>query len=110
MGAVRVLAASGNTNLAEVELVRSITDTTAVRLYLDETDGLDEDDWTRRSWAKLTEAREAGAALLADGAGPTQEEADAVAEALAEAVDCLRPVPGHGGRPGWPPGGGPDRR
>ncbi|MBE1875525.1 discoidin domain-containing protein [Myceligenerans pegani] len=103
VGAVRVLAPSGNTNLAEAEFVRSIVDTTAVRLYLDETAGLDEDDWTRRSWARLTEAREAAAAVVAEGADPTQEEADAAAEALAEAVACLRPRHGHGHpvRPPW---------
>ncbi|MBL0888783.1 discoidin domain-containing protein [Myceligenerans indicum] len=95
VGALRVLAPSGNTNLAEVELVRQIVDTTAVRLYLDETDGLDEDDWTHGTWAKLAAAREAGAAVVAQGADPTQEEADEAAEALAEAVDCLRPTRGR---------------
>jgi formamidopyrimidine-DNA glycosylase len=106
VGALRVLAGSGNTNLAEVELVRSVVDTTAVRLYLDETAELRAEDWKRPGWVRLTEAREAAAAVVGDGADPTQEDADAAADALAEAVAALKPArgPGHGhpGRPTRP--------
>ncbi|WP_433515152.1 discoidin domain-containing protein [Nonomuraea sp. CA-143628] len=91
-GAVRVLAPSGNTNLAEVQLVRTIVDTTAVRLYLAETDGLAEDDWTPESWATLTDARTSASALVADGAEPTQQAVDAAAGGLANAVAALEPA------------------
>jgi hypothetical protein len=91
-GAVRVLALSGGANLAEVRLVRTIVDTTAVRLYLAETDGLVEDDWTPESWATLTDARTSASALVADGAEPTQQDVDAAAGGLADAAAALDPA------------------
>ncbi len=91
-GAVRVYAPSGNTNLADVELVGTAVDTTGLDLYLTETETLEESDWTPQTWADLAEAREAGLALRADGASPSQEEIDAAAAALAAAVAGLEPA------------------
>jgi hypothetical protein len=87
--ALRVYAPSGNTNLAEVQFVDTMVDTTGLDLYLSETESLTEADWTAATWAELTEARDAGAALRADGASPSQEEIDAAAAAIADAVAGL---------------------
>lgn len=91
-GAIRVLAGSGNTNVAEVALVTSTVDRTALDLYLAETADLVAEDWTPASWQRLTEARDAGLALRADDAAPGQEEVDAAADELAAAVAALQPA------------------
>ncbi len=87
--ALRVYAPSGNANLAEVQFVDSMVDTTELDLYLSEVESLTEADWTAATWAELTEARDAGAALRADGASPSQEEIDAAATAITDAVTGL---------------------
>jgi hypothetical protein len=88
-GAIRVLATSGSTNLAEVSLVTSTVDHTGLDLYLAETADLVAEDWTPSSWQRLTAAREAGLVLRADGADPSQEEVDAATDELAAAVAAL---------------------
>lgn len=88
-GAIRVLATSGSTNLAEVALVTSTVDRTALDLYLAETADLASADWTAVSWQRLVAAREAGLALRADGADPDQEEVDTTTDALDAAVAAL---------------------
>jgi hypothetical protein len=88
-GAIRVLATSGSTNLAEVALVTSTVDRTGLDLYLAETAELDAGDWTAASWQRLAPAREAGLALRADGADPDQEEVDTTTDELAAAVAAL---------------------
>jgi hypothetical protein len=88
-GAIRVLATSGSTNLAEVALVTSTVDRTGLDLYLAETADLAAEDWTPESWQRLAAARDAGLALGADGADPSQEEVDAAADELAAAVAAL---------------------
>ncbi|MDR7385326.1 discoidin domain-containing protein [Promicromonospora iranensis] len=87
--AIRVLASSGNTNLAEVALVTSTVDRTGLDLYLAETAELAASDWTTASWERLAAAREAGIALRADGADPDQEEVDTATDELAAAVAAL---------------------
>ncbi|WP_051392865.1 putative Ig domain-containing protein [Glycomyces arizonensis] len=91
-GAVRVYAPSGNANLAEVRFTSRIVDTTGLDLYLTETEALTEGDWTAETWAALAEARDAGLALRAEGAEPTQEEVDAAADTLAGAIAALSPA------------------
>jgi hypothetical protein len=86
--AIRVTSDSGYTNLAEVQFLSSSTDTSALKLHLDEATALTESDWTPESWAALEEERAAAEAVLAD-ADFTQEEIDAAADALAEAVSGL---------------------
>lgn len=88
-GAIRVLATSGSTNLAEVELVTSTVDRTGLDLYLAETADLVAADWTAESWQRLATARDAALALRADDADPGQEEVDAAADELAAAVAAL---------------------
>ncbi|MEU4365116.1 discoidin domain-containing protein [Promicromonospora sp. NPDC023987] len=90
--AVRVLAGSGNTNLAEVELVTSTVDRTGLDLYLAETADLAGEDWTTASWQRLAAARESGLELRSAGATPDQEEVDAAADELAAAVAALEPA------------------
>lgn len=88
-GAIRVLATSGSTNLAEVALVTSTVDHSALDLYLAETADLVASDWTASSWQRLDAARETGLALRAAGATPDQEEVDATTDELAAAVAAL---------------------
>lgn len=88
-GAIRVLAGSGSTNLAEVALVTSTVDRSALDLYLAETADLVAADWTASSWQRLDAAREAGLALRSAGAAPDQEEVDATTDELAAAVAAL---------------------
>lgn len=88
-GAIRVLATSGSTNLAEVALVTSTVDTSGLDLYLAETADLVAADWTASSWERLDAAREAGLALRSAGAAPDQEEVDATTDELAAAVAAL---------------------
>jgi hypothetical protein len=88
-GAIRVLATSGNTNVAEVALVTSTVDRSGLDLYLAETADLVAADWTPESWQRLAAARDAGLALRADGADPGQEEVDAATDELAAAVAAL---------------------
>jgi hypothetical protein len=88
-GAIRVLAGSGSTNLAEVALVTSTVDRSALDLYLAETADLVAADWTASSWQRLAAAREAGLALRSAGATPDQEEVDATTDELAAAVAAL---------------------
>src|SRR5699024_2170536 len=82
----RVLAESGNTNLAEVELTRTPVDLTAIELYLTETEDLEPDDWTPDSWDRLVAARDAAGSLLEDPE-VDQERADAATADLAAAID-----------------------
>jgi hypothetical protein len=89
-GAVRVLASSGNTNLAEVELVSSTLDRSALTLYLTETAELSEDDWTPESWAELVDARATAEDLLGDSSAD-QAAVDAAADALGTAIAGLDP-------------------
>jgi hypothetical protein len=89
VGAIRVLATSGSTNLAEVALVTSRLDRTALDLYLAETADLVAADWTAASWQRLDAAREAGLALRTADANPDQEEVDATTDELAAAVAAL---------------------
>ncbi|WP_129787672.1 discoidin domain-containing protein [Promicromonospora panici] len=91
-GAIRVLATSGNTNLAEVALVTSTVDRTGLDLYLAETAELVAEDWTPESWQRLTAARDAGLALRGDDADPGQAEVDAATDELAAAVAALEPA------------------
>ncbi|GAA4690207.1 hypothetical protein GCM10023198_06190 [Promicromonospora umidemergens] len=91
-GAIRVLADSGNTNLAEVELVTSAVDRTGLDLYLAETADLAAEDWTTASWQRLAAARETGLALRAADAATDQEEVDTAADELAAAVAALEPA------------------
>ena len=86
--AVRVLATSGNTNLAEVELISSTADRSALVLYLDETKDLTPGEWTPGSWTGYAEAR-AVAQTLVDAAETNQAVIDAAAAALAAAIDGL---------------------
>jgi hypothetical protein len=88
-GAIRVLATSGSTNLAEVALVTSTVDRSGLDLYLAETADLVAADWTAASWQRLAAAREAGLALRSAGATPDQEEVDATTDELAAAVAAL---------------------
>jgi hypothetical protein len=88
-GAIRVLATSGSTNLAEVELVTSTVDRSGLDLYLAETAALVAADWTAASWQRLDAAREAGLALRSASATPDQEEVDATTDELAAAVAAL---------------------
>ena len=88
-GAVRVYAPSGNANLAEVELVSHVVDTTGLDLYLTETETLEESDWTQETWADLAEARQVGLGLREPGASPSQADVDAAADALAATVAAL---------------------
>ncbi|MEU4383986.1 discoidin domain-containing protein [Promicromonospora sp. NPDC023805] len=88
-GAIRVLATSGSTNLAEVELVTSTVDRSGLDLYLAETADLVTADWTASSWQRLDAAREAALALRSAGAAPDQEEVDATTNELAAAVAAL---------------------
>jgi hypothetical protein len=88
-GAIRVLATSGSTNLAEVALVTSTVDRSGLDLYLAETADLVAADWTASSWQRLDAAREAGLALSSAGATPDQEEVDATTDELAAAVAAL---------------------
>jgi hypothetical protein len=92
-GAVRVLASSGNTNLAEVELISSTLDRSALALYLTETAELSEGDWTPESWAELVDARATAQEVLRD-AGADQAAVDAAADGLAAAVAGLEPAAG----------------
>ncbi|MEQ4209433.1 putative Ig domain-containing protein [Actinopolymorpha sp. B9G3] len=87
-GALRVYAPSGNANLAEVELVGNVVDTTGLDLYLDEVEALNENDWTADTWSDLVTARDA-AQTVADDKGATQEEVDTAADDLAEAIAGL---------------------
>jgi hypothetical protein len=87
--AFRVLAGSGNTNLAEVELVTSTVDRSALGLYLTETGPLAESDWSADSWTTLVEARTA-AQHVHDDRGAGQAAVDAAADALAAAVTSLK--------------------
>jgi hypothetical protein len=91
-GAIRVLATSGNTNVAEVALVTSTVDRTGLDLYLAETAELVAEDWTPESWQRLTTARDAALALRADDADPGQEEVDAATDELAAAAATLEPA------------------
>lgn len=90
-GAVRVLAASGNTNLAEVELVSSTVDRSALRLLLDEVAALAAEDWTPASWERLASARADAESALADAAAD-QAAVDAAADGLADALRALEPA------------------
>lgn len=102
--AVRVLAAGGNTNLAEVELVRRIVDVSGLDLRLAETADLVAQDWTPGSWSAFAGARSVAQGLRAAGAQPAQDEADTAAAALFAAAEALEPssppavgeVPGQG--------------
>lgn len=89
-GAIRVLATSGHANLAEVELVSSTLDRTALTLYLTETAELAAGDWTPESWAELVDARATAEDLLGD-AGADQAAVDAAADALGAAIAGLEP-------------------
>ncbi|MCH7231206.1 discoidin domain-containing protein [Glycomyces sp. L485] len=91
-GALRVYSPNGYTNLAEIQFNRIPVDPSGLDLYLEETGELSEADWTAVTWADLAEAREAGLALLAEGAEPTQEEVDAAADAIDAAVTALEPA------------------
>ncbi|MGK9220146.1 MULTISPECIES: discoidin domain-containing protein [unclassified Microbacterium] len=88
-GAVRVLAASGNTNLAEVELVASTVDRSALRLLLDEAAELVEEGWTSESWDRLRAARVGAETVLAD-ASAEQADVDAAADGLDDALQGLK--------------------
>jgi len=91
--AVRVLAPSGNTNLAEVELISSALDRSALDLYLAETADLAEGEWTPVSWASLVDAR-AAARTVRDDATADQGAVDAASDALAAAVAGLEAAEG----------------
>lgn len=84
MGAFRVYAPSGNTNLAEVSLISTSVDHSGLRLLLDETAGLTEQDWTASSWTSLADARAAGSSVLAD-ASADQATVDSAATRIADA-------------------------
>lgn len=86
--AFRVLAQAGNTNLAEVELIGTRVDVSALELYLTETAHLRESDWTVPTWQRLADAREAAATLL-DDAAASQASVDGAATELGEAIDGL---------------------
>ena len=91
-GALRVLAAAGNTNVAEVQFVRSVVDTTGIDLYLAETGSLVSQGWTADTWAALAAARTAAIGLLEPGVERHQAQVDAAAQALASAAAGLEPA------------------
>ncbi|MZG12709.1 hypothetical protein GTY44_04265 [Streptomyces sp. SID5914] len=91
--AVRLFAPSGNTNLAEMELITSTLDRSALDLYLAETADLNEADWTPASWAALAEAR-ATAQSVRDDAAADQVAIDDAADGLAAAREGLEVAEG----------------
>ncbi|MGI5149438.1 hypothetical protein ACQEVC_24325 [Plantactinospora sp. CA-294935] len=86
--ALRLVSTTGNTNIAEVQLVTSTVDKTALDLYLDETADLDQDDWTAESWTALVAARTA-AVPVADDDAADQARVDAAVQNLQEALAGL---------------------
>ncbi|WP_129669306.1 hypothetical protein [Phytoactinopolyspora endophytica] len=88
--AIRVINDTGNTNLAEVQLVSSTVDRSALELLLDESADLTEDDWTAESWADLSDAR-AAAMMVFEAPDANQSQVDDAADALAAAVAGLEP-------------------
>lgn len=86
--ALRINAAAGNTNFAEVQFVVPGVDKTGLDLYLTEAASLTEGGWTAGSWAALAAARDAAAAVNGN-TGATQEEVDRAAAELAAAIKGL---------------------
>jgi hypothetical protein len=86
--ALRVSAADGYTNFAEVQFLISAIDKTGLDLYLSETEALTESDWTADSWAAFSAARETAVSTSADK-GATQQEVDEASDALATAIEGL---------------------
>ncbi|WP_460915652.1 hypothetical protein [Plantactinospora veratri] len=86
--ALRLVSTTGNTNIAEVQLVTSTVDKTALDLYLDQTTDLDQDDWTAESWTALVAARTA-AVPVADDDAADQARVDAAVQNLQEALAGL---------------------
>ncbi|WP_156760453.1 alginate lyase family protein [Microbacterium karelineae] len=81
---------SGGMNLAEVELVSSTLDRSAMELLLRETAELAAADWTAESWQELADARASAEILQADS-DADQPRVDAAADALAAAANGLAP-------------------
>lgn len=89
--AVRVITNAGYTNLAELQLVTSTVDRSALELFLDESADLTENDWTAESWADLTAAR-ATATTVFEDPDASQAQVDDVVDAIAAAVAGLEPA------------------
>ncbi|NEE02707.1 Tat pathway signal protein [Phytoactinopolyspora halotolerans] len=78
----------GRCNLAEVELLTRVHDTTLLTLLLDEAAAVDRTQYTEASLAALDEAVEHGDSVLADQQA-TEQQIDDAAERLLQALDGL---------------------
>ncbi len=80
---------NGRCNLAEVEFLTQVDDTTMLTALVDEAAAIDRSQYTEDSLAVLDAAVEHGESVLADSAA-TQDEIDAASEDLLAAIDQLR--------------------
>jgi hypothetical protein len=86
--ALRISGGNGYCNVAELEFIVAVVDKSALDVRLGDAAALHEADWTADSWAALVAARDAAQAAK-DGKGASQEEVDAAAAGLADAIAGL---------------------
>jgi hypothetical protein len=87
-GALRISGGNGYCNVAELQFLVTVIDKTGLGVLLGDAAALTEAEWTADSWAAMSAARDAAQAAT-DEKGASQEEVDAAAAALADAIAGL---------------------
>jgi hypothetical protein len=87
-GALRISGGNGYCNVAELQFLVTVIDKTGIGVLLGDAAALNEADWTADSWAAMIAARDA-AQTATDDKGASQEEVDAAASDLADAIAAL---------------------
>ena len=87
-GALRISGGNGYCNVAELEFIVTVIDKSGLGVLLNDAAALNKADWTPDSWATMVAARDAAQAAT-DDKGASQEQVDAAAGDLADAITGL---------------------